>query len=316
MTGEPFPDRFRRWYSTLPPAMRLLLTVNTVLYVAWLLVSLFGIGPIGAFFLEYLALTPVPPEVFYRPWQLLTYAFIHLRPGIWGFIGFAFNMLWLYWLGREYEEFYGSHRLFGVYVMSALGGAVLAIIGGAFLAVPIFPVFGAMTCVLGVLWAVATINPDRGIGLLFLGVVKMRWIAWGFLVLSVLFFAGIWTYVAAYVGGAAVGYGFGRAQLAGRDLAAWARGLFPRSYNPYGAYGGGYDRTERTGVMTRMKGWVGRRKAASAPVEPERRAARSAEPATTGYDDVDRILDKISEHGYDALTAEEKRVLYEASRSN
>ena len=31
-------------------------------------------------------------------------------------------------------------------------------------------------------------------------------------------------------------------------------------------------------------------------------------------DEVDRILDKISEHGYDALTPAEKKILYEASR--
>jgi len=112
MTGEPFPDRFRRWYRMLPPAMRVLLTVNTVLYVAWLIVRGIGGRAAAGFVIEYLTLIPAVPEALFRPWQLLTYAFLHVQPGLWGFIAFGFNMLWLYWLGREYEEFYGSHLFF------------------------------------------------------------------------------------------------------------------------------------------------------------------------------------------------------------
>jgi hypothetical protein len=35
-----------------------------------------------------------------------------------------------------------------------------------------------------------------------------------------------------------------------------------------------------------------------------------------GPADIDRILDKINERGYDALTEEEKRALYEASQND
>ena len=51
---------------------------------------------------------------------------------------------------------------------------------------------------------------------------------------------------------------------------------------------------------------------ADPPRRQKRKAAVSAEAAAPA--DIDRILDKINERGYDALTEEEKRTLYEASQ--
>jgi membrane associated rhomboid family serine protease len=317
MTGEPFPDRFRRWYRMLPPAMRVLLTVNSVLYVAWVLVRLVGGGAAARFGLEYLALNPELPTVLFRPWQVLTYAFLHVQPGLWGFIAFGFNMLWLYWLGREYEEVYGSHRLFGLYVLAAVLGALLAVAAGTALPAASIPVAGAMGAVLAVICCVATLNPDRGIGLLIIGVVPMKWVAVAFVTISVLFAFGAWPYVAVYLGGAAVGVGFAKAQLAGTDLAAWARGLFSARPGPYGGSRASSP-SERKGVLARLDSWAARRSGPEAP-RPEaaapRRSVRGAPREVVAPPDViDRILDKISEQGYDALTDEEKRTLYEASK--
>jgi len=52
--------------------------------------------------------------------------------------------------------------------------------------------------------------------------------------------------------------------------------------------------------------------ARSGPPAPNER--RSGSPRRGGQDEVDRILDKILEDGFDSLTDEEKRVLDEASR--
>lgn len=315
MTGEPFPDRFRRWYGMLPPALRWLLTVNTVLYVAWVLFGLLQLGIVRGFVYDWFALHPELPGVLFRPWQVLTYAFLHVQPGLWGFISFAFHMLWLYWLGRDYEELYGGHRLFGMYVLSALGGSLLAILVAGAIPGAQMPVATAMGAVMGVICGIAALNPDRGIGLLILGVVPMKWVAVGFLVLSVLFSFGMWSYTAVLLGGAAAGFGFARAQQAGRDLGAWAKGWF--SPSGYGAYGYSPP-TEKESMLARLERRLARKTPEAAPERPERRAAissRAPEPvATAPQDEVDRILDKISEQGYDALSKEEKRVLYEASR--
>jgi len=40
----------------------------------------------------------------------------------------------------------------------------------------------------------------------------------------------------------------------------------------------------------------------------------TSSPSSSKEEEIDRILDKISEQGYDALSDEEKRILYEASQ--
>jgi membrane associated rhomboid family serine protease len=324
MTGESPLDRFQRWYRLLPPALRFLLTANTVVFVAWLFLRLSD--AVAGFVVGYLALTP-SPVAFVRPWQFLTHSVLHLEASFWGLIAFAFNMLWLYWMGRDYEETYGSHRIFGLYVLSAVGGGLLAVlVGSAFGAA--FPVWGAMGAVFGVLFCVATLNPDRGLGLLIIGVVPLKWLAGGFLVLSVVFSLGHPALVMTYLGGAGVGFVFARAQQRGTDLAAWAQAFFPprNAYGGHGAARAGARRGEKEGVLARLDRWVaGRKKGedargrastpradAPSPRRTKRKAAVSADAVGPG--DIDRILDKINERGYDALTEEEKRALYEASR--
>jgi membrane associated rhomboid family serine protease len=319
MNGESPLDRFQRWYRLLPPALRFLLTVNTVIYLVWFFVRLSQAA--AGFVVEYLALTPAPTALF-RPWTLLTYSVVHLQVGLWGLIAFGFNMLWLYWMGRDYEETYGSHRLFGVYVLAAVGGGLLAVLVGSVLPEGrLYPIDGAMAAVFGVLFCVATLNPNRGIGLFLLGVVPLKWLAGGFLVLSILFTLGHPALLTTYLGGAAVGFLFAQAQQQGTDLAAWAQAFFPtRTYGS--SYGSA--RREKEGMLARLDRWLaGRSKGEPAPgrtrstqTEKPRRRKRKASVSADDGDtlDIDRILDKINERGYDALTEAEKRALYEASR--
>ena len=108
--------------------------------------------------------------------------------GFFGLISFLFAILWLSWMGRDYEEIHGAPRLFGLYVMGALAGAALGL--GAAAAVP--GVFGhawagAWGGVAAVLCATAVVHPEKSIHLMFLGVVPVRWLAIGFVVLDLAF---------------------------------------------------------------------------------------------------------------------------------
>lgn len=318
MNGESPLDRFRRWYNLLPPALRLLMTVNTVLFLAWFILQL--VQPAAVFVTDYLALNSALPTPLFRPWQLLTYSVLHLDTSFLGLITFVFDMLWLYWMGRDYEETFGSHRLFGLYVLAALGGALLAVFGGSALGGGAL-IYGSMAAVFGVLCCVATLYPNRGIGLFLLGVVPLKWLAIGFLALLVLTSLRSPAYVLLYLGGAGVGFLFAKAQQNGTDLAAWAQAFFPsRTQRAPSPRSGG-----KKGMLGRMEGWLAgrskedpkpRREAPPSSDSPRRskRRSRPAEPPAAGPADIDRILDKINERGYDALTEEEKRILYEASQ--
>ena len=291
--------RFRLWRAALPPALRLLMTINVAAFVAWVVLMLFAplTGLLLQFLSDHLLLNPILPDLFLEPWQLLTYAFLNPAGDFFGFIGFVFAMLWLYWMGREYEEVYGSHRLLGLYLLSAIGGALVAA------ALPFWSgpvVFGAFGPALAVLCCVAVLHPNRGMGLLFLGVVPLKWVAIGFSVLDIAF-AG--PFRAAHLGAILTGTLFGYAQKHTVDLAVWARPFFARdrgtSRSTFSAAESGRGRHLRR-VVKRDEPSLRRR--------PSRRATPE------GPADVDEILDKILEKGFDSLTAEEKRVLDEASR--
>ena len=313
--------RFQMWRRSLPRALRLLLTVNTALY---LLVLVLRFVPAGyQLLVDHLALNAVVPGLFLQPWQLVTYAFTSLDPSFWGLINFLFSMLWLYWMGREYEEFYGSHRLFGLYVLSALGGALVAVVLAAVGVPGVYA--GAFGPALAVLCCVATLHPNRGMGLFLLGVVPLKWIAIGFTALYVIFHPD-----PTIIGAALVGYLFGKAQAGGTDLAAWAVPLFadrPPAKRP--TQGAGRPRQQApasgdadAGMLSRMEQWLAQKQDRAAPPAASERPAEGRRkpkdpvpaPGTADDGEIDRILDKISEVGYDGLTAEEKKTLLEASR--
>lgn len=329
-------NRFQAWYRAQPRALRALLTINVVLYVVWQFV-LIHIDVVYRFVYQHLALNPELPGILFEPWQLLTYNFLHLSPGLGGFLHVLFNMLWLVWIGRDYEELYGPHRLLSAYLLGGLGGGLLTVLLNVVFPEAIFgaTVHGASASVLGVLTTVAVLHPDKSIALLFIGTVRLIWVVVAFLVLDLLFIAGSNTSISAHLGGAFTGFLLARAEGSGTDLSSWARIFFrdrrraaprpaPRSSE---AETGG-------GVLARLDRWLGsrsRRKGQPKPKPDKKkpsgkaritrlRPTRSYETAGEGPEDsgleseVDRILDKISEEGYDALTEEEKRVLYEASR--
>jgi membrane associated rhomboid family serine protease len=308
-------NKFSLWYRSQPAAIRFLLTVNVVIYVVYQLV-LAHFAPTFFFFRNVLALNPELPGILAQPWQIITYNFLHLGSGFWGLIHIVFNMLWLIWVGREFEEMQGSYRLFALYMLGGIGGGLLTVLlHNLFPGVPGFggPVQGASGAVLGVLMGVAVMYPHKSIALLLFGVVRLLYVVLAFLAINLLFMGGGGTSVSAHFGGALFGFIFAWTDARGIDLSAWAKLFFPqRSYG---------SRSSKSGVVGRMQGWVTSRspRKEKAPVgEPARikQVARAAEeaPVSDLQHRVDKILDKINEHGAESLTDEERQVLIDASK--
>lgn len=305
-------NSFQSWYRVQPRAIRALLTINVVLFLLWL-VLFQHIQLTSLIVWRFLALTSTLPDALLQPWQLVTYNFLHLGTDFWGLIHLLFNMLWLYWIGKEYEELEGSHKLLAAYLIGGIGGGILTLAAYAILPGSVI-VYGASASVLGVMTAVAVTYPYRSISLLFIGTVRLIYVVIGFLVIDMLFIAGSRTAVTAHLGGALFGFLFARAERSGIDLSSWTLFMFGerrtkshlRKVKP----------RKSDGFFERVGSWLGgqepeeTREATTRP-RPVTREAREEEPVTT---DIDRILDKISERGYDSLSDEEKRILYEASK--
>ncbi len=302
-------SRFRIWYKAQPRALRLLLTINVVTYLLWQIV-LVHIDVTRSIVTDYLALHSAWPGILFMPWQLVTYNFLHLDQGLGGFIHILFNMLWLVWIGRDYEYTHGAHRLMAIYLLAGVGGGLLTVLVDV-VSPATYLVHGASASVLGVVTAVAVLYPRRVINLLFIGNIRLVYLVVAFLVIDLLLLAGSNTAVAAHFGGAITGFVYARAEMRGVDLASWAKILVGERHMRSRTGTG-----EPSSVLGQLEAWLaGRNKKEPARITRlHPRQELGSEPIESPEAEVDRILDKISEEGYESLTEEEKRVLYEASR--
>ncbi len=307
-----------------PPAIRALLTINVVIYVLWFLL-LQHFTPMQVLFEKHLALQADAMTFVYQPWQLITYNFLHLGTDLGGILHITFNMLWLVWIGRDYEELHGSHRLLAVYIIAGIGGGILSIVlqglapgFGAGSPDAVVYVHGASASVLGIMMTMAILHPYKSIGLLFLGTVRLLYVVLGFLVIDLLFIKG--TAVGAHWGGVLFGFLFAKAEASGVDLSSWAGYFFRGSGRSSSSSSSG----EREGMLRKIENWLASKNDAGEPTPPKKQPTRERTWRRTEVDveviesskedEVDRILDKISAEGYEALTPAEKKILYEASR--
>lgn len=296
---------FRTWYYQQPSALRTIISINVVVYVGTQLLHLWPAGL--AFVRDHFALHPTFPGILVEPWQLVTYSFMHA-----GLLHIGINMLLLFWVGREFERMHGSQQFWTVYLTTAVSGGILCLvlspfvpsIAGGVVAGRSIPVLGASASVLGVLTTVAILYPYKQIRLLFFGIVPLLWVVVGFLIIDALqALSSTGTAVAAHWGGALTGFLYAKGQ----------RGEFPF---PSFLLGGRRSRKSSPGMMERFKNLFETRQSSDdggskRPVRSDGTTNSSSERS----DEVDRILDKISESGYDSLSDEEKRILYEASES-
>jgi len=115
----------------------------------------------------------------FRPWQVVTYAFLHG-----GLLHLFLNMYALWMFGSRLEEVWGG-RKFGVYFFACVVGAALTQLVVSELALlqggSAYPVLGASGGVFGVLLAFGLLFPETRLLLLFPPIpVKAKWFVLGY----------------------------------------------------------------------------------------------------------------------------------------
>ena len=265
---------------SLTPWVRGLIMANAVIYLLMVTV-LTGpwITDVGAF---------DPSSVVTRWWSFGSYMFLHG-----GFMHLVMNMLLLFIFGPAVEKRMGGTTFAAYYFICGVGGALTHLL--IHLAVhQLQPMYGASAAVLGVALAFAMFWPNEPIHIFPLPMpIKVKWIV-GFLVVVDLLAArsGAQDGIAhfAHLGGFLFGYVFLRTTA-----------NKPNRFQPAVSR----DNQTKGPVRRRFKEPVG-------AVHHERNKQQSDE--STDYDEIDRVLDKISETGLDSLTSDERRLLDEASR--
>jgi membrane associated rhomboid family serine protease len=137
-------------FSIFPPAVKHLLIVNLLVFVALSNPMLYS------FLMEFGALWPVGSGMF-APWQLVTYMFLHA-----GFGHILFNLFALWIFGQGIENYWGTKRFATYYFLTGIGAALIHMwIGGTGA-----PTVGASGAVYGILIAFGMMFPERYIMLL------------------------------------------------------------------------------------------------------------------------------------------------------
>jgi rhomboid family protein len=283
-----------------------LIVINVIVFVLFGVLGVFmelsGAGAQYSSIYNYLALPSNTNSLISQPLSILSYMFMHS-----GVFHILWNMLFLYWFGKMITGYLGQNKLLGLYVWGGIVGGLLYII--AYNVVPYYEslagnssLVGASGAVMAVVVGAATFQPNFSIQLFLIGSVKIKYFA-AFVVLTS-FFQVTGSNAGgeiAHLGGALMGYIIISQLQQGND---WSKSI--------------------VSVVTGIKGLFKNRAKMNVSYKSKQKTKRTkSKPATksthsktaTPQADIDAILDKISDKGYDALSKEEKQKLFNASKN-
>jgi membrane associated rhomboid family serine protease len=148
-------------FERITPTNKAIILANVGVFILQLL----GTG------LTLFALWPLQSGLF-RPWQLLTYGFMH---GSW--LHIFFNMFAVFMFGSEVERLFGARRYLIYYLACVIGAALMHMIVVTVANLPPAPVLGASGAVFGLLLAFGMAYPRRELIIFPIPVPIQAWLA-------------------------------------------------------------------------------------------------------------------------------------------
>lgn len=232
------------------------------------------------------------------PWGLFTNIFTHFT-----ILHLLFNMLFLYSIGRIFEQFFSGKRLVYTYILGGIFGGLLELLTHLILPnLPDTTVIGASGAVMAILVATAFYQPKLTVSIWGLFNLKLIYLALIFILLN-LYNAGMGTQNGtayfAHLGGALLGYlsvqnPFSSSNIINRGIRIGDSflNLFKRNKTKKGKF----SYSKKRATETRFKS------------DEEYNVS-----AKEKQEKIDAILDKISKSGYESLSKNEKELLFKQS---
>ena len=249
-------------------------------------------------FIDWIALAGSPLYTLTHIWVVITHMFVHE-----GFFHILFNMLFLYWFGNILGDMIGDKKILPLYILGGLMGGLFYMLSFNFL--PAWgigtPALGASAAVMGIVISAAMVAPEYEMRLLFLGDVKLKWIALAAIILDLVQATPGATNSGghiAHLGGAFMGYLFISNLQKGTDFAIPVNNFFSKI----------------RGFFDNKKLKVAYKNPNAPTLKRNQKAHSVSDHRETAQDKLDAILDKIKLKGYDALTKAEKDFLAEESK--
>jgi len=241
---------------------------------------------------NWLALSSDPQVFMFKPWTLLTYAFFHGS-----FLHLFFNMIVLNFASQLFLTFFTQKQYLGVYILGAIFSGIIFTLSYYVLNISA-PIVGASAAIMAVLAAVTTYQPLMGVRLMFVGSVKLWHVTAVILILDLmqLRLDNTGGHI-SHLAGALFGFIYMKSLQNGTDLSIviskildFFTNLFKKSPS-----------TPFTKVHKNYK-------------KPTEKVTSRIVTKDKTQQQIDEILDKISQSGYDCLTKEEKEFLFKAGK--
>ena len=265
----------------MPPVIKSLLAINVAAYILDVLMPSLNLSSVLG--LHYVVLPS------FRPFQIVTYMFMHA-----GFSHIFFNLFALWMFGRHMEQVWGSQRFLIYYIICGIGAGLIQE-AGQFVGLisPYALTVGASGAVYGILLAFGMTFPEERLFIIpFPFPIKAKWFVCLYAVIEIVEGISGRDGVAhfAHLGGMLFGlllilYWKGQAYRKKVDFGSnfWAQSSTkPQMHISYeGKHVADYEYNEQ-------------------------KKARNEE--------IDRILDKVRQSGYQSLTEAEMKTLFDASK--
>ena len=252
---------------------------------------------VSASYFDYVALSNVAKDLLYKPWTIISYSFFHH-----GFFHILTNMLMLNFVGKQFVTFFTQKQLLGLYILGGLFGGLVYVI--SYETLPLLAnqhalLVGASASVMAILWALNTYQPLMEVRLLLIGTIKLWHIAVVFLLIDLIQLPMNNTGGhLAHLGGAFFGFLYIKLLQNGTDATFFVNQ-----------------------IIDGIAGLFSSRK-----TTPFKKVHRNPKPASSLkptskivtkdkiQQQIDEVLDKISQSGYDSLSQEEKEFLFKAGK--
>tara|TARA_B100000579_G_scaffold284129_1_gene235454 strand:+ start:36 stop:905 length:870 start_codon:yes stop_codon:yes gene_type:complete len=282
-------EDFKNAWSKENNALVKIILINVIIFIGASFIEVFltlsGAGNLFKLIINKLMLPASFTSFIIQPWSLISYFFLHLN-----FTHILWNMLFLYWFGKIIQDNIGNNAVISLYVLGGIIGGLSYM--ALFNIIPYYEnriseslMLGASAGVFSIVAGSATLLPNYTFYLLFLGPVRIKYIALFYILLSFLDVTGSNAGgEIAHLGGALIGYLFIRQLQNGINMGEGIINiinLFNRKEN----------KKERKETI----------------INEEHKSDIS-------QDEIDNILDKISESGYSSLSKKEKEKLFNASK--
>ena len=241
---------------------------------------------------NWLAVSSEPNVVLYKPWTLVTYAFFH-----YGFFHLFFNMMILNFSSRLFLTYFTQKQYLGLYFLAAIFSGLVFVLSFYLLGNSAMMV-GASAAIMALLVATTTYQPLMEIRLLLIGNVKLWHITAVLLLIDLLQIqmSNTGGHI-AHLSGAFFGYIYIKLLQNGTDLSRIVT-------NTITFFATIFDKKKATPfkkVHVNDKKTIVKRESKIVIKDKTQQQ-------------IDEILDKISQSGYDSLTQEEKEFLFQSGK--